>query len=238
LIQDLRLDLDLLAAELAARPVDSPSRWLEMRSFEEMLRRERPMVPDKGVDCVVSNCVLNLVRLDDRTRLLKEVFRVLRDGGRAAICDIVSDKDVPERLQQDTRLWSGCLSGAFREDRFLSAFAEAGFYGIRIADRQREPWRTIEGIEFRSMTVVAYKGAEEPGHGGDCSVIYRGPFKKVELDDGRVYERGLRADVCGATLHQLKQEPYAELFLETGPQSSMPLEPGGCGCDGVSNCSG
>src|SRR5215469_12723403 len=39
LIQDLRLDLDLLAAELAARPIDSPSRWLEMRSFEETLRR-------------------------------------------------------------------------------------------------------------------------------------------------------------------------------------------------------
>jgi SAM-dependent methyltransferase len=236
LIQDLRLDLDLLAAELAARPVDSPSRWLEMRSREEVLRRERPMIPDNTVDCVLSNCVLNLVRLDDRTRLLSEVFRVLKGGGRAAICDIVSDRDVPERLQQDAQLWSGCLSGAFREDRFLTAFAEAGFHGIRIADRQRDPWRTIEGIEFRSMTVVAYKAEGQTSHAAEHMVTYRGPFKGVETDDGRVYHRGRATQVDGATARLLQREPYAASFLEIGPHASVPLEPTGCGCDGVNDC--
>ncbi|HWB11692.1 MAG TPA: methyltransferase domain-containing protein [Pirellulales bacterium] len=235
LIQDLRLDLDLLAAELAARPVDSPSRWLEMRSLEEVLRRERPMIPDKSVDCVVSNCVLNLVRLDDRTRLLSEVFRVLKEGGRAAICDIVSDRDVPDRLQQDTRLWSGCLSGAFREDRFLTAFEEAGFHGIRIADRQHEPWRTVEGIEFRSLTVVAHKGGQDASHGADHTLIYRGPFKRVEVDDGRVYHRGQAAQVDGATARLLQSEPYAAAFLEAGPKPPVPRKSPGC-CEGASDC--
>jgi arsenite methyltransferase len=238
LIQDLGLDLDLLSAELAARPVDSPSRWLEMRSFEEILRRERPMIPDNCVDCVVSNCVLNLVRLDDRRRLFSEVFRVLREGGRAAICDIVSDQDVPERLQQDTRLWSGCLSGAFREDRFLTAFEEAGFHGIRIADRQSEPWRTIEGIEFRSLTVLAYKGEQKQAHAGARTVVYRGPFRQVESDDGRVYHRGQATQVDGATARLLQREPYTASFLEIGPHSSVPPKSADCGCDGVSRCSG
>jgi arsenite methyltransferase len=99
------------------------------------------MIPDESIDCVVSNCVLNLVRPEDRRQLFLEVFRVLKLGGRAAISDIVADEDVPERLQNDPELWSGCISGAFREDRFLHAFEEAGFYGIEIVARQSEPWR-------------------------------------------------------------------------------------------------
>jgi len=47
------------------------------------------------------------------------------------ISDIVSDEDVPERLKQDLDLWSGCISGSFREDLFLEAFEQAGFPGPR-----------------------------------------------------------------------------------------------------------
>src|SRR5262245_8879692 len=107
LIQDLRLDLDLLAAELASRPIHDQQGWLELRTLEERLRRDKPLVADDCVDCVVSNCVLNLVRPEDRRQLFAEVFRVLRRGGRAAISDIVADEDVPEELKRDPELWSG-----------------------------------------------------------------------------------------------------------------------------------
>ncbi|HET6880189.1 MAG TPA: methyltransferase domain-containing protein [Pirellulales bacterium] len=224
LIQDLRLDLDYLADELARRPVDSPARWLELRSLEDALRRERPLVPDETVDCVLSNCVLNLVRPDDRVQLIAEVFRVLRPGGRAAICDIVADEDVPERLQGDGDLWSGCISGAFREDRFVAAFEQAGFHGVTIAKRQREPWRTVEGIEFRSLTVLAYKSQSRPELEGQQAVIYRGPFKRVEDDLGNVHVRGLRTAVSEQTCRLLTGEPYAGAFDAVGLQTFVPLE--------------
>jgi hypothetical protein len=88
----------------------------------------------------------------------------------------VSDADVPAHLQRDPELWSGCISGALREDRFLEAFEEAGFSGITLVERGEVPWRTIEGIEFRSLTVIAYKGPDVPsaarsrsnGNGGRC----------------------------------------------------------------------
>ncbi len=118
LIQDLKLDLDQLTQELAANPIDSHSRWLELRNLEERLRREAPMIADESADCVISNCVLNLVREGDRSQLLQEVFRVLKRGGKAVISDIVCDEDVPQHLREDPTLWSGCLSGAFREDAF------------------------------------------------------------------------------------------------------------------------
>jgi SAM-dependent methyltransferase len=143
LIQDLALDLDLLNAAIAQQPVADASQWLAIRGLEDRLRRQSPLIPSESVDCVVSNCVLNLVRPQDRRQLFGEIFRVLRKGGRVAISDIVADEDVPELLQADPTLWSGCISGAFREDRFLQAFEEAGFHGIQIAKRQREPWRTV-----------------------------------------------------------------------------------------------
>jgi len=79
------------------------------------------------VDVVVSNCVLNLVEAGFKRRLFEEIFRVLRKGGRASFSDIVSDEPVPENLQNDPELWSGCVSGALTEAEFLRAFTSAGF---------------------------------------------------------------------------------------------------------------
>lgn len=102
---------------------------------------------------------------------------------------------MPPGLQEDPEMWSGCISGAFREDRFLAAFEEAGFHGIEIFKRQRDPWRTVEGIEFRSVTVVAHKGKKGPCLERNQAVIYRGPFKCVQDDDGHVYQPSARMQV-------------------------------------------
>ncbi len=115
LIQDLGLDLEALAEEAAGLKIQSAADFLVVRQLEQRLRHERPMVADESVDCVVSNCVLNLVRPEDRHQLFADVFRVLRLGGRVAISDIVSDEDVPDHLQEDPQLWSGCISGASRQ---------------------------------------------------------------------------------------------------------------------------
>lgn len=224
LIQDLQLDLDKLQQSLAKRPVGSAADWLASRSMEEELRREQPLIPSNSVDCVVSNCVLNLVRQQDRCQLFAEIFRVLKNGGRAAISDIVSDEDVPDHLQQDGKLWSGCLSGAFREDAFLDAFAAAGFHGIEIAKRQVEPWQTIEGIEFRSMTVIASKGKQGACLERNQALVYRGPFSKVEDDDGHIFQRGQRIAVCDKTYRLLQRPPYEEMFFAVDPREEIPLD--------------
>lgn len=224
LIQDLALDLDLLTEELAGRPVRNQQDWLALRDIEERLRRRQPMIPTESIDCVISNCVLNLVQPRDRRQLLHEIFRVMKKGGRAAISDIVADENVPEELRHDPQLWSGCISGAFREDEFLQAFADAGFHGIQIACRQESPWRTVMGIEFRSMTVVAYKGKQGPCLERNQALIYRGPFKKVEDDDGHVFHRGDRMAVCDKTFRLLQKEPYAGIFEPVEPLEEIPLE--------------
>jgi SAM-dependent methyltransferase len=224
LIQDLLLDLDRLAKELAQQPIKDQWGWLAVRAVEERLRREQPLVPDESVDCILSNCVLNLVRPTDRKHLFAEMFRVLKRHGRAVVSDIVADDDVPDHLQRDPQLWSGCISGAYREDMFLRAFEEAGFHGIEIVKRQQEPWRTVEGIEFRSVTVLAHKGKHGPCLERNQALVYRGPFKKVEDDDGHVFPRGERMAVCDKTFHLLQREPYDAMFEPVGPLESVPLD--------------
>ncbi|MGB0992876.1 MAG: hypothetical protein ACPG32_10460, partial [Akkermansiaceae bacterium] len=102
--------------------------------------------------------VLNLVEAELKPQLFRELFRVVKEGGRAVISDIVSNQPVPAHLQQDEALWSGCISGALTEIEFLEAFTGAGFSSAEFVKYESEPWQIIEGIEFRSVTVQAGKG--------------------------------------------------------------------------------
>ena len=223
-IQDLKLDLEQLEQHLAAQPINNSTDWLLAHDEADRLRKTSPMIPDNSVDVVVSNCVLNLVHEEHRHRLFSEVHRVLKRGGRAVISDIVCDEDVPQHLKNDPKLWSGCMSGAFREDEFLQAFEDAGFYGIEIVARQAEPWAVVEGIEFRSLTVRAWKGKEGPCLDRRQAVIYHGPWKAVIDDDGHTLYRGQRMAVCDKTFHIYTTGPYAESITPVPPAVEVPLD--------------
>jgi SAM-dependent methyltransferase len=222
-IQDLALDLERLDEELKANPITSADSFLKAGALAEELRIKHPLIATESVDVVVSNCVLNLVEPKAKRQLFEEIFRVLRNGGRAVISDIVADEEVPAELQADPELWSGCISGALTESGFLDAFSEAGFYGIRILKRDAEPWRTVQGFEFRSVTVEAFKGKQGPCFERNQAVIYKGPFKEVVDDDDHVMERGQRYAVCDKTFNLFKKEPYRDSFEFIEPYNEIPL---------------
>ena len=221
-IQDLRLDVDLLDAWLGEHPVKNVTDVAALEDTSDRLRHDAPMIPDASVDIVVSNCVLNLVRPEDKPQLIREVFRVLKVGGRIAISDIVSDERVPADLQSEPELWSGCVSGAFQEQELLRELENAGFHGIAIDAWSEETFRVVRGIEFRSVTVTARKGKEGPCFEANQAVIYRGPWKQVEDDDGHVLRRGERAAVCAKTFGILTSEPYADQIIPVPPHSEIP----------------
>src|SRR5246127_1059094 len=143
-IQDLALDLEGLDSELKRKPITNAASFLAADELAEELRCKHPLIENDSVDVVVSNCVLNLVEPKSKRQLFGEIFRVLKKGGRAVISDIVSDEEVPEEMQSDPELWSGCISGALTEEGFVAAFETAGFYGIHILKRDVEPWRTVQ----------------------------------------------------------------------------------------------
>ena len=226
-IQDLKTNLELLDLHLKENPVRSVGDLARLEEFESRIRHEQPLIPNESIDVVVSNCVLNLVRPEDKKELFAEMYRVLRRGGRVAISDIVSDEPVPDHLAKDPNLWSACVSGAFQEEEFLRAFEEAKFHGIRIEELSTEPYRIVEGIEFRAITVTAHKGKEGPCIERKQAVVYRGPWKQVVDDDGHTLERGARTAVCDKTFTLYSQPPYAGQFILVPPRQEVTLESAG-----------
>ena len=225
-IQDLALNLEHAQAFLDARPIRNIE---DLQAFEaecQRLRREQPLVADNSVDVIVSNCVLNLVKPADKKQLFGEMFRVLKKGGRCVISDIVCDEPPTDAILNDPKLWSGCISGAFVEHEFLQMFEEAGFYGIEVLVRQDEPWRTIDGIQFRSMTVRAYKGKQGPCYEHNQAVVYKGPWKQVRDDDNHVFFRGERMAVCKKTYDIMTDPngPYAAHMIGIEPIEAVPAE--------------
>ena len=216
-LHDLRLDVEALERHVRAYPVQDMDELDALEAWKADQRAERPLIGDASVDLVISNCVLNLVEDAHKRQLVQEIHRVLRPGGRLAIADIVSDEPIPDHLKADPDLWSGCISGSFQEQDFVQAFAAAGFLAVTLDKWSAEPWRVIEGIEFRPVTLTAVKGAGTPCLDYGHAVIYRGPYAEVKDDEGHVFPRGERMAVCERTYRLLTDGPYREHFIGIEP---------------------
>jgi arsenite methyltransferase len=115
-------------------------------------------LPDRSVDVVISNCVINLA--PDKSAVLAEAFRVLKPGGRFAVSDVVVRGVVSPAVRRNMELWVGCIAGALDESEYAAKLAHAGFEGIDI-----ETWRVYDGLDaeadgtFASAFVRATKPA-------------------------------------------------------------------------------
>jgi arsenite methyltransferase len=101
-------------------------------------------LPDKSVDVIISNCVINLSA--DKDRVLQEAFRVLKPGGRFAVSDVVTRGRIPADLRENALLWIGCIAGALDESDYRAKLAAAGFVQISI-----EPTRVYKVEDAREF---------------------------------------------------------------------------------------
>ena len=153
------LNLAREAAPIVAKKIGfSNVSFLEgsIESIDAAHIKTSPLITTSSIDIVLSNCVLNLVNPSSREKLLNNIKRVLKPKGRVAISDIVCNKKVPLSLQKDPQLWSGCISGAWQEDEFIQDFKSLGFKQVQYSERQEEPWKVIDGIQFYAVTLVGH----------------------------------------------------------------------------------
>ncbi len=194
-IQNLAFDMEAASRFVDENPVKDAESIAYYEDWKLSQQKKNPMIADASISLVISNCVLNLVGRESRGQLLSEMFRVLTPGGRVAISDIISDEHVPQDLQDDPELWSGCISGAFQEEEFLQAFKDAGFVNVAYDKWDEQPWQVVKDIEFRSVTLVATKPLSDKSTDTGKALMYTGPFQSVTDDLGNVFHRGQRIAV-------------------------------------------
>ncbi len=179
-------------------------------------------VEDRSIDLIISNCVINLA--PDKERVFREMFRVLKPGGRFTISDIVSDQVMPQYLAHDKKKWGDCLSGALQMGAYLSGLNQAGLVGIH--QISFTPWQVIDGIHFLSLTLTGYTLPLVVGSNGIRYATLRGPFSRLTDEFGRVYQRGIPEAVDARTAFLLKTPALQGLFvLSKRPESLPPTDP-------------
>ncbi|KAL1846230.1 hypothetical protein Daus18300_014326 [Diaporthe australafricana] len=105
-------------------------------SFVEAQITDMSAIPSGTADCIISNCVINLVPEEEKPLVFKEMHRLLKPGGRVAISDILAKKPLPEKLRANMALYVGCVSGASLVGQYEQYLREAGFAtdGVAIKD--------------------------------------------------------------------------------------------------------
>ncbi|MFT7485978.1 MAG: arsenite methyltransferase [Candidatus Paceibacteria bacterium] len=145
-------------------------------------------LPDNSVDCVISNCVLNLCT--DKDAALKEIYRVLKPGGRLAISDIALRKELPATVAQEVAAWTGCIAGALTMSDNRDKLNAAGFGQVDIQDAHSDL------NAYRDGGSAACCGPETPEEtdAGCCAPAAEKPAEVAE------------SSCCGS---EPKQEPVA-----------------------------
>jgi arsenite methyltransferase len=117
-------------------------------------------LPDASVDCVISNCVLNLT--PDKPAVFREIARVLKPGGRLAVSDIALKGELPEAVARSMAAYVGCIAGAIRIDDYRAGLLAAGFEHVEIID---------SGADLNAYTKVENQSGCSPTMDGEscCS---------------------------------------------------------------------
>jgi arsenite methyltransferase len=127
---------------------------------------DRIPLPDASVDCVISNCVINLA--PDKPAVFREIARVLKPGGRLAVSDIALKHELPEEVAQSMAAYVGCIAGAIKIEDYRAGLLEAGFAHVQIVD---------SGADLNAYAKVESQA-------GCCSpaMDVHGPFDIVDSD--------------------------------------------------------
>jgi arsenite methyltransferase len=101
-----------------------------------LARIEKLPLADNTVDCLISNCVINLA--PDKSAVFHEMHRVLKPGGRVAVSDIALKQPLPDELSQDIMAYVGCIAGAILIPDYVRLLHEAGFTSVQVIDTQKD----------------------------------------------------------------------------------------------------
>ncbi|WP_165075615.1 arsenite methyltransferase [Paludisphaera rhizosphaerae] len=129
------IGIDMTPSMLERARANAKKQGLDNVEFHEATIDKLPLV-DATVDCVISNCVINLA--PDKAAVFREIFRVLKSGGRLAVSDIALKKPLPPEIEQDLFAYVGCIAGAVPIEDYVRDLKAAGFSDVQVVDAGKD----------------------------------------------------------------------------------------------------
>jgi len=201
--------IDEVAGRLGYRNVEFRKGYLEKLPLD-----------DRSADVVLSNCVLNLST--NKRRTFAEIYRVLADGGRMVISDVVCEGQPPPAILNDPVLRGQCIAGALTQRDLMGLLEESGFVSIRVI--RRFPYRVVRGHPFHSMTYEAFRASPAE----TVRVMYRGPAAAAVTASGTILPVGRTCTVPASDLIGMNGEFF--LFDAAGRAVNVEDQSSPCGC--------
>jgi 2-polyprenyl-3-methyl-5-hydroxy-6-metoxy-1,4-benzoquinol methylase len=129
--QGRAIGIDMTTAMIERARANAQSSGYTNVEFYQSTIDEIPL-PDESVDCVISNCVINLA--PDKPAVFREIARILKPGGRVAVSDIALKHELPEAVAQSMAAYVGCIAGAIKIEDYRQGLLAAGFAHVEIVD--------------------------------------------------------------------------------------------------------
>jgi len=180
------IGIDMTPEMLSRARANAERQGFSNGEFHEATIDKLPL-PDASVDCVISNCVINLA--PDKRAVLREIARVLKPGGRLAVSDIALKKPLPPEIGDDLLAYVGCIAGAIPIEAYTEGLKAAGFSGVEVVDTMKDlnAYSEVEGqagccsppatSSASGLTVIGGSCSPEPSgnevHGGLAELLKR-----------------------------------------------------------------
>ncbi len=191
-------------------------------------------VEDSSIDVAAQNCLFNIFKIEDLKLALKEMYRVLKPGGRLVMSDPICEDEMSDELRNDDKLRALCLSGSIPMKDYIKALTDVGFATIEI--RAKRPYRmltpnhynTNKNIFIESIEVCAIKDPMQPD--GPCvftgkTAIYFGDEDHLDDKKGHVLLQNQPLAVCDKTAGALASLNRKDIYIT---ESTYHYDGGGC----------
>ncbi|MCC6491579.1 MAG: arsenite methyltransferase [Pirellulales bacterium] len=162
------IGIDMTPEMLALARANAARAGLTNVEFYQSTIDKLPL-PDESVDCVISNCVINLA--PDKRAVFREIARVLKPGGRLAVSDIALKRPLPPEVAGDLMAYVGCIAGAIAIEDYESGLAAAGFSAVQVIDSGADlnAYAQVEGQSgCCSPSMAEGQCCEQPADGSAC----------------------------------------------------------------------
>lgn len=192
------------------------------------------IVANNSIDVAAQNCLFNIFKLDDLSKALSEMYRVLKPGGRLVLSDPTCETQMPDNLKNDDRLRGLCLSGALPLNHYIKMITDIGFGTVEV--RAKRPYRILSPAHYNtndlifieSVEVCAIKDNMPPD--GPCvftgkTAIYFGENEFFDDNKGHILLNNQPLAVCDKTANALASLNNADIFISP---STYFYDGGGC----------